>query len=66
MDILLCVEFIDQFLEVCKHFKVRFNGNYGISMCDDGTWRKLSYEQFKKVYVAAFIQTLMSCDGGDE
>lgn len=67
MDILFFSEFIGQFLEVCKHFKLRFNDNYVSTMCEDGTWKDLSYEQFKILYISSFIQTMMTCDKeGDE
>lgn len=62
MDILSFNEFIGSFLEVCKHFKLRFNDNYVSTMCEDGTWKDLSYEQFKIVYVTSFIETMLSCD----
>lgn len=62
MDILFFSEFIELFVGVCKHFKVSFADNYVITMWEDGTWRKLSYEQFKTLYVSSFIETLMSCD----
>ena len=62
MDTLLLSTFFDYFFEVCKHFKVRFNANYFSVMFDDGTWKDLPYEKFKKIYLTSFIQTLMSCD----
>lgn len=62
MDILFFSEFIEQFVEVRRHFNVRFNDSHVIAMCEDGTWRKLSYEQFKDLYISSFIQTLISCD----
>lgn len=64
MDILFFSEFIVSFLDVCKHFKLRFNDNYVSTMCEDGTWKDLSYEQFKILYVSSFIQTMMSDDNG--
>lgn len=39
MDILFLVNLLGQFVEVCKHFKVRFNDNYVSAMCEDGTWK---------------------------
>ena len=59
MDILFFSEFIAQFLEVCKHFKLRFNDSYVSTMCEDGTWKDLSYEQFKILYISSFIQTMI-------
>lgn len=66
MDILFFSEFIGQFVEVCKHFKVRFNDSYVSTMCEDGTWKDLSYEQFKILYISAFIHTMLTDDSGGD
>lgn len=66
MDILFFSEFIGQFLEVCKHFKLRFNDSYVSTMCKDDTWKDLSYEQFKIFYISSFIKTMMTDDEGGE
>lgn len=67
MDILTFSVFIGQFTEVCKHFHVRFNDGYVSTMCEDGTWRDLSYEQFKDLYISSFIETMLAGDkGGDK
>ena len=62
MDILGLSVCIEQFIEVCKHFHVRFNDEYVSTMCEDGTWRDLSYIEFKNLYITSFIQTMLSCD----
>ena len=62
MDVLFFNDFIGYLIDVCKHFKVRFNDNYVSAMCEDGTWKDFSYEQFKMIYISSFIETMMSCD----
>lgn len=54
--------FMDYLLEVCKHFKVRCNDNYMSVMLEDGTWKDVSYDKFKVLYLSSFIQTLMNGD----
>lgn len=66
MDILFFSEFIVSFLDVCKHFKLRFNDNYVSTMCEDGKRKDLTYEQFKIFYVLPFIQIMMTDDSGGD
>lgn len=58
--------FMDYFFEVCKHFKVRCNDNYISVMLEDGTWKDVTYDKFKELYISSLIQTLMTCDVGED
>lgn len=62
MNIFTLSVVIDHLIEAFKHFHVKFNDSYVTTMCKDGTWKDLSYEQFKILYITSFIETMLSCD----
>lgn len=66
MNTLYLSIFMDFLLEACKHFKVRCNDNYMSVMLEDGTWKDVSYDKFKVLYLSSFIQTMMTYDNGGD
>lgn len=66
MDTPTLSDFIEYFVEVCKHFKARYNDKYVSLQIFDGSWFDVPYDMFIKVYLSSFIQTMMSDDSGGD
>lgn len=66
MDSLTLNDFIEYFVEVCKHFKASFYDEYISLQLENGICLDVPYDKFINVYSSSFIQTLMSCDEGGE
>lgn len=66
MDSLTLNDFIEYFVEVCKHFKASFYDEYISLQLDNGIRLDAPYDKFINVYLSSFIQTMMSDDNGGD
>lgn len=66
MDSLTLSDFIEYFVEVCKHFKTSFYDEYISLQLENGIPLDVPYDKFINVYLSSFIQTMMSDDNGGD